>query len=307
MKNIIDAEIAWRVFLEERTGTAALAAPQSTLETRYIRLNPEFSIVPELDDVESLEELSRNTARGIFDESIEDLALHLIASTFYFKKTVCSVDETGKYNCYGKSAVPSPDSSNSMYLSPLASYTSGSHAREKACLSYEIQIKHIDPAATSSVLCILIQSRNMIHWQYHSANRSPGSIRCRFDSLSNDISDLRGLGHLLRRHVRNATSPYFSVHLDQEAERQVVSPTPHIYTSIYTPRERETHTYTHTQKCQLLRLDPHPPHHNRTNDHRRHLRAPRSTPAPAARAINNKHDAVVSERYETRARQNIWN
>lgn len=99
MKNIIDAEIAWRVFLEERT---VAAETRSTIESRYIRLNPEFNIVPELDDVDFLEELSRSTSRGIFEETIEDLALHLIATTFYFKKLICSADEAGEYNCHGK-------------------------------------------------------------------------------------------------------------------------------------------------------------------------------------------------------------
>ena len=39
MKNVIDAEIAWKVFLEERTTESP-----KTIEARYIRINPDIGL-----------------------------------------------------------------------------------------------------------------------------------------------------------------------------------------------------------------------------------------------------------------------
>ena len=98
MKNVIDAEIAWKVFLEERTTESS-----RTIEARYIRINPDIGLVPELDDVDSLDSLPQLASKDVSEEAIKNLALHLIASTFYFKKAVCSADETGGgYTCQGK-------------------------------------------------------------------------------------------------------------------------------------------------------------------------------------------------------------
>jgi hypothetical protein len=98
-KNIIDAEVAWKMFLEEREGlTAALSGNTA----RYIRINPEMDTIPELDDTHSLGELQFVTSKSISEETIRDVALRLVASSFYFKKLGCSTVNTGAgYDCHG--------------------------------------------------------------------------------------------------------------------------------------------------------------------------------------------------------------
>ena len=88
------------MFLEER---AVSPADQSGTSARYIRLNPEMNVVPELDDTDSLGELQHATSKAISEATILDLALHLVASTFYFKKQSCSTHDAREgYDCHGK-------------------------------------------------------------------------------------------------------------------------------------------------------------------------------------------------------------
>ncbi|KAF2465829.1 FabD/lysophospholipase-like protein [Lindgomyces ingoldianus] len=98
--HIIDAEVAWKLFLRER---AVSADAQSRTSARYIRLNPEMDVVPELDAAEDLSKLLSVTSKGISEETLRDVALHLVASTFYFKKLGCSARNTDSgYDCHGK-------------------------------------------------------------------------------------------------------------------------------------------------------------------------------------------------------------
>jgi hypothetical protein len=100
VKNIIDAEVAWKMFLEER-GVSSEA--QSQIGARYIRLNPKMDSVPDLDDTKFVENPQWITFSGISEETVRNLALQLIASTFYFNKTTYTPRHNGtNYEYHGK-------------------------------------------------------------------------------------------------------------------------------------------------------------------------------------------------------------
>lgn len=71
----------------------------------YRRINPAMTTVPSLDSPECLDALRTLTVQGIPKEVIRDLALQLVASTFYYKKFACGRQNgTGGYDCRGMKA-----------------------------------------------------------------------------------------------------------------------------------------------------------------------------------------------------------
>lgn len=97
--NILDAQNAWEQFYEE------VCEPSSTVHQRYMRLNPVLARKIQLDDVDSFYELKQmvetKLKRHEWKNEAQLVAFRLIASSFFFQKSVKQADETaveGKYS-----------------------------------------------------------------------------------------------------------------------------------------------------------------------------------------------------------------
>jgi hypothetical protein len=98
--NILDAQNAWDQFYHD------VREPHSSLNSRYVRLNPELKSKVKLDDVKSFLELKGHVTQCLqthkWRSDAKAVASRLIASSFFFEKDPNHESENsihGMINC----------------------------------------------------------------------------------------------------------------------------------------------------------------------------------------------------------------